>query len=184
MSIERCEHDVAPARRPQAAGARPRPLPCARSPPRRLAGIGLRCRARHELSERSWRMSTSRQPSAEVTPGLGGTMHGRDRQLLGERGAVQRPGAAERDEREVARVVAAADRDQPHGVGHVGVGDLDDRVGRLVQLEAEAARRRRLSTAWAASAASSVISPPTRLVPRRPSTRLASVLVGCSLPLP
>ena len=63
--------------------------------------------------------------------------HGRDRQLLGERGAVQRAGAAERDQREVARVIAAADRDQADGVGHVGVGDLDHRARRVEQLEPE-----------------------------------------------
>ena len=31
--------------------------------------------------------------------------HGRDAELLGQRGAVQRAGAAEHDERELARVV-------------------------------------------------------------------------------
>src|ERR1700733_5349121 len=40
------------------------------------------------------------------------------------------------------------------------------------------------STAAAASAGSSVILPPARLEPSRPSTTLASVLVACRLPLP
>ena len=63
--------------------------------------------------------------------------HGRDHQLLGERRAVQRAGAAEHDERELARVVALADRDQPDGVGHVGVRDLDHRARRVDRVEPE-----------------------------------------------
>ena len=48
-------------------------------------------------------------------------------ELLGELARVQRPGAAERDEREVARVVAALDRDDAKRTQHLGVDDRDDR---------------------------------------------------------
>ena len=101
----------------------------------------------------------------------------RDRQLARERRAVQRPGAAERDEREVARVVAAADRDQADRVGHVGVGDGDDRQRPPPPATARAARRS-FCDRLLGGGGSSVIAPPTSVVPMRPSTRLASVLVG------
>ena len=63
--------------------------------------------------------------------------HRGDRELLGERRSVQRPGSPEDDEGELAGVVAAADRDQSHGVGHVGVRHLQDRVRGVVELEPE-----------------------------------------------
>ena len=110
--------------------------------------------------------------------GIGRHDHCRNRQFPGDRGAVQRAGAAEGDQREIARIIAAADRDQPHRIRHVGVGDADDRVrGRLAR-QAERIRRHCLHRLSAASAGSSVILPPARLVPSRPSTTLASVLVG------
>jgi len=97
--------------------------------------------------------------------------------------AVQRAGAAEGDESEVARIVAAADRDQPHRVRHVGVGDLDDGVAAAWRCRPKGFATPS-STASAASRGSSMILPPARLVPSRPSTTLASVLVGWRLPLP
>ena len=101
------------------------------------ARVGRRRRACRYISARSWRMSTSRQPSADVMPGFGGTSTVGMDELAGQRGAVQRPGAAEDDEREVARVVAAADRDQAHGVGHVGVGDLRTALAACSSAEVE-----------------------------------------------
>ncbi|MEZ5866345.1 MAG: hypothetical protein R3D25_20545 [Geminicoccaceae bacterium] len=55
----------------------------------------------------------------------------RDIEIAREVGAVQRPRPAEDHEREVARVVPAADRDELHGIGHVGGGDADDGIGGL-----------------------------------------------------
>ena len=69
--------------------------------------------------------------------GIGRHDHDRDRQFARQREPVQRARAAERDERKIARIVAAADRDQPHRVGHVGVGDTHDRLRRLMQLHAK-----------------------------------------------
>ena len=50
-----------------------------------------------------------------------------DLELLGERTGMERTGAAEGDECEVARIVAALDRDHPQGPQHLGVHDLDHR---------------------------------------------------------
>ena len=44
--------------------------------------------------------------------------HAGDRQMLRQRTGMQRPGAAERDQGEAARVIAAADRDQADALGH------------------------------------------------------------------
>ncbi len=51
-------------------------------------------------------------------------------ELLCERTGVQRPRAAERDEREVGRIVPALDGDDAQGAQHLGVHDLDH-VGRV-----------------------------------------------------
>ena len=110
--------------------------------------------------------------------------HGRDRELLGERRSVQRARAPEDDEGELARVVAAADRDQPHGVGHVRVRHLHDRVRGLVELEPRAADRRRTGRRCSAAARSSRIAPPISSSPSRPSTRFASVFVGSRVAAP
>ena len=53
---------------------------------------------------------------------------------------MHRPGAAEAEEREVARVVAALDGDQVERVDHRRVRDLDDPVRRLGDVEAERLR--------------------------------------------
>ncbi len=63
--------------------------------------------------------------------------HRRDRQFTRDRGPVQRARAAEGAQGEVARIVAARDRQQAHGVSHVSVGHAHDRLGGLVQLHAE-----------------------------------------------
>ena len=176
MSIEPLRGSSAPAGRPRRRAARaPRPR-ASGTRPRRLPGRPSSTCARN-ISERSWRTSTSRQPSAEVMPGFGGTITVGIDSSRARSAPCSAPGAAEDDERELARVVAAADRDQADGVGHVRVGDLDDRLGGLQRLEPERladgprARARR-------RAASSVIAPPISSEPRRPSTTLASVFVG------
>ena len=48
------------------------------------------------------------------------------------RGRLRRPGAAERQQREAARIDAALDGHLADGVGLVPVGDLDDAVGELL----------------------------------------------------
>ena len=48
---------------------------------------------------------------------------------------VHRPGAAEGDQREVARVVAALDRDLADRRGHARDGDLDDALGERLHAE-------------------------------------------------
>ena len=50
---------------------------------------------------------------------------------------MHRPRPAEGDEREVARVVAALDGDEPQRARHVLVDDVEDALGRAVQVEAE-----------------------------------------------
>ncbi len=55
----------------------------------------------------------------------------------GERGAVQRTGTAEGEQREVARVVAALDRDDADGADHVVVDDGEDAARRLLQAQAQ-----------------------------------------------
>ena len=52
-------------------------------------------------------------------------------------GAVQRTGAAEGDQREVARVEALLHRLGADGVGHVAVDDGEHAFGRLVLVHAE-----------------------------------------------
>jgi len=47
-------------------------------------------------------------------------------QVIGQAGAVKRPGAAKGDEGELARVDALVDGEQAHGLGHVAVHDLED----------------------------------------------------------
>ena len=48
-----------------------------------------------------------------------------------------RAGAAEGDQREVARIVAALDRQQPDAAGHALVDDGEDRLRRLLDAEPE-----------------------------------------------
>ena len=48
-----------------------------------------------------------------------------------ERVGMQRTGAAEGDQREVARIVALLDRHEPQRAEHVLVDDVDDALGRV-----------------------------------------------------
>ena len=69
--------------------------------------------------------------------------------------------AAERDQREVARIVAAVERHQLQRIDHVVVGDADDAARRLVGVDAELFADRRRCAASAA-AMSAMISPPQK----------------------
>ena len=66
-----------------------------------------------------------------------------------ERVRVHRPRAAEADEHEVARVVAALHRDQVQRVHHRGVRDLDDAVRRLDDVDRPSGFAQRSSIARA-----------------------------------
>ncbi len=69
--------------------------------------------------------------------------HATTAQVVGEGARVQRPGASERDEREVARIVAALDRDDAkrpehfrvHDVDHIGRIDVAERPGGCLPVE-------------------------------------------------
>ncbi len=55
---------------------------------------------------------------------------------------MERPGTPERDEREVARVVATLDRDEADGFRHQRLGDADDAGGGLLNGQVERRRDR------------------------------------------
>ena len=82
-------------------------------------------RCRQVRANSALRLETS-SPSADSTPGAGGTRIVSHAEQTRERAAVQRPRAAERQEREVARVVAALDRHDAHRADHVVVDDRQD----------------------------------------------------------
>ena len=89
------------------------------------------------------------RPVAEKMPGLGGISTVGHLGVARERVRVHRAGAAEADEQEVARVVAALHRDQVQRVDHRRVRDLDDAVRRLDDVEAERLRAALLDRARA-----------------------------------
>ena len=60
-----------------------------------------------------------------------------DRQVTCHVGRVQRPSAAEREQRERSGVVAALERNRPDRPDDVGAGDTDDTECGLVQVELE-----------------------------------------------
>ena len=92
-------------------------------------------------------------------------------ELLGELARVQRPRSAERDEREVSRIVAALDRHDPQRAQHLRVYRCDD--GRGVDVAERSLRRLAIQPRPPASRSGSL-----------PSRRLASVTVGRVPPLP
>ena len=77
-------------------------------------------------------MSEASRPSAEKLPGMARHQHARDADLVGQGQRVHGAGAAEGDQREVARVVAALDGDLADGGGHAGHGDAHDALGQRV----------------------------------------------------
>ena len=64
-----------------------------------------------------------------------------DAELARDRHGVQRPGPAEGEQHEVARVVAARQRDESDGAGHVRVGEPEDGGGGILDGEAERPRQ-------------------------------------------
>ena len=87
--------------------------------------------------------------------------HARDLQLAREPGGVQRPGAAERDQRVVARIVAALDGDDADRPRHVGGDDADDALGGRRHVEPQP-RRPAAAIAACARAGSIGMRPPSR----------------------
>ena len=97
---------------------------------------------------------------------------------------VQRPGAAERHQRVLARVEAALDRHAADRVGHVGVEQRQHALRRRLAGRARARSARSPTTACAASASSCIAPPRKRSGSSRPSTTCASVTVGSVPPRP
>ena len=89
------------------------------------------------VATKSWRRSATTQPSALVRPGPRRDQHLRDVELARQRAGVQRAGAAEGEEREVARVVAARQAHHADRARHPVVADAHDRCGRCRCIEAE-----------------------------------------------
>ncbi len=116
--------------------------------------------------------------------GAGGHQYLGDAEFAGDGGGVQRAGAAESEEGEVARVFAEADRDHAHGIGHAGVGDADHGRRGLQGREPSGVP----SVSWKIPATCSTVMPPSTAARRagssRPSRRLASEMVGAVPPRP
>ena len=93
---------------------------------RQLAGLGERADVGDDAVAA---LLADCEPERGEDAGELGHEHLRGAELLGERAGVQGSGAAEGDEREVARVVAALDRDEAQGAQQLGVDHLDDRLG-------------------------------------------------------
>ncbi len=107
---------------------------------------------------------------------------GRHAEEMHHRGRLRGAGAAERQQREFARIDAALDGHLADGVGLIPVGDLDDAVREFVRRSC--CRAAALASAAMPSRARATLSampPPISAGGMRPSTRLASVMVG-SLP--
>ena len=67
------------------------------------------------------------QPVGRDHAGIGRHDDGRDAEFLGDARGVQRPRAAERHQRVVARIAAALGRDELDGAHDIGVGELQRR---------------------------------------------------------
>src|SRR5439155_10533994 len=67
-----------------------------------------------------------REPERREHPGGLGHEHRLDLELVREFARMDRARTAEGDEREVARIVAALDRDDSEGSKHLRIDDLDD----------------------------------------------------------
>ena len=79
-----------------------------------------------KVRDDSSRTAVVASPSAHSTPGPGGMIDRPGTQQTRERIGVQRTGAAERDQRVVARIVTLLDRHEPQRADHVLVDDVVD----------------------------------------------------------
>ena len=91
--------------------------------------------------------SASSRPTALNTPGAGGTITVADAEAGGHLGGEQRAVAAERDDRELARVAAALDGHRADGARHPRAAEQEDAVRRVVERRARAAPATWSSTA-------------------------------------
>ena len=133
-------------------------------PPRRSGHTYERTRSR--------RSSLATSPSADSTPAASGTSTVAHLELVRELARVQRARAAERDEREVARVVAALDRDERAApAASRRSRPRSPRPGRCRRAHAPRPRDRARARRQARSGS-------------RPSSRFASVTVGRVPPRP
>ena len=86
---------------------------------------------------KSPRTSACSRPSADKQARPRRHQHVADAHVARDVGRMQRPRAAERDQREVARVHALLDRNHPHRAHHVDVDDFDDAGRRAHQIDFE-----------------------------------------------
>ena len=103
-----------------------------------MPGDLVRRRLAHQADERAGELVAEvRDEVADRAQqaGRGRHDHGVAAHQLRDRVRVQRPRAAEGDEREVARIVAALHRHQAQGAGHVLVDDREDAVRGLLERE-------------------------------------------------
>ena len=91
---------------------------------------------------------------------------------------LRRSGTAEREKREGARIDAALDGHLANGVGLIPVGNLDDALGELLDAHAAGKPRRQRSETGTGTRGIEAMPPPISAGGMRPSTRLASVMVG------
>ena len=96
--------------------------------------------SRGKAMELSCSMGAKSRPVADSTPGCGGTAIRRMPSSRAERGRMQRAAAAQRQERVAAGIDAAADRDQPDRLRHLGIEDAMDAERRMVETETERTR--------------------------------------------
>ena len=95
---------------------------------RELGRIDLRERL-HERTHAVSPLVARREPEGREDTGGSRDEHPLDAELVCQRAGMQRPGAPECDERELARVVTALHRDDAHRAQHLGVHHVDHRRG-------------------------------------------------------
>ena len=147
---------------------------------RQLTRLGERADVRaHVLAALVRRHETERGQHS----GGGGDEHGAHSELLGERARVQRAGASERDEREVAWIEALLDGDDAESTHHLGVDDLDDgcrvevaeRPRGRVPIESDPAREARWKPIQKEVGVRHRRTSPAVPVARRPGTRTCAL---------
>ena len=120
----------------------------------RQPGSCLFAHDRHHLGNRrnrlavEWQYARAREIVADIrmqnAPGREGAGIGReddagDVEFVGDRAGMDRTGAAEGQQREIARVEALFEQAEADCGGEAGIGDGDDAAGRALEIEAERA---------------------------------------------
>ena len=111
---------------------------------------------------RAYPRAAARAPRS--MPGIGRHDHPRNPHRARDRGRVERPGPAEREQREAARVVAVLERDHLDRAGHVLVRDLDDRGGELQRRQPDRS-----------PSASSALATPLEVEPHPPAEEVVGI---------